>query len=95
VSNPPYIAEGEQLPDEVVAWEPTGALIAGAVGIEAIVTIIAGASRWLSPAGVIVLEIAPHQSDAVVALGINHGFSTSVRKDLAGRPRIAIATRAE
>lgn len=94
VSNPPYVATGEALSPEVADWEPRSALVAGPVGLEAIEVIVAGASRWLRPEGVLVVEVAPHQADAVVAMARAAGFAgAAVHPDLAGRPRVLVAHR--
>lgn len=95
VSNPPYVAAGEALPPEVADWEPRSALVAGPRGLEAIEAIVAGAPRWLAPAGVLVVELAPHQSEAVAAMARTAGLTdTEVHPDLAGRPRVLVARRA-
>ena len=97
VSNPPYIAEGEieSLPAAVIDWEPYGALISGPTGLEAIAEILAAAPEWLAPGGVVVLEHAPHQAEAVVGLALDAGFAEArVEPDLTGRPRVLIARRA-
>ena len=94
VSNPPYIAEAEidALPAAVVEWEPFGALVSGPTGLEAIGTILAEAPGWLAPGGVVVLEHAPHQADAVVDLARGAGFvEARVEADLTGRPRALVA----
>jgi len=94
VSNPPYIAEAEidALPAAVIEWEPFGALVSGPTGLEAIGTILAEAPGWLAPGGVVVLEHAPHQADAVVDLARDAGFvEARVEPDLAGRPRALVA----
>ena len=92
VSNPPYVAEDDQLPSEVADWEPTGALVAGPSGLEDIELIVAGAPDWLSRPGALVLELAPHQAEAVLALALAAGFAhAEVRPDLAGRPRALVA----
>lgn len=94
VSNPPYIADTEVLPDEVVNWEPSGALYAGPSGLEAVREIVAGAGAWLVPGGALVVEIAPHQRDAVTAMAGEAGLvDVEVVPDLAGRPRALRARR--
>ena len=90
VSNPPYVAAGEDLPPSVADWEPAGALVAGSTGLEAIEVVVAGAPRWLARPGALVVEIAPHQADAVVALA-GAFDEVDVRPDLAGRPRALVA----
>ncbi|MGH2684093.1 MAG: peptide chain release factor N(5)-glutamine methyltransferase [Actinomycetota bacterium] len=92
VSNPPYVAEADEVPAEVVDWEPRGALIAGPTGTEAIERIVADALTWLARPGVLVVEIAPHQAERAVELARAAGFhEASVEPDLTGRPRVVLA----
>lgn len=94
VSNPPYIAEVElgRLPAEVVGWEPRAALVAGPTGLEAIGEVVGGARDWLDRPGVVVVEIAPHQAGAAVALARQAGFDeVEVQPDLAGLHRALVA----
>ena len=94
VSNPPYIGSAEQLPAEVVDHEPLSALVAGERGTEALEHLIRGASRWLAPAGVLVLECAPQQAAALAAFARAHGFTpVDVVADLTGRDRMVVARR--
>lgn len=91
VANPPYVAAGEVLPAEVADWEPAGALVAGLTGLEAVAEVVAGAPRWLRRPGVVVVEIAPHQAEAAIAMARAAGFvAVDVRPDLAGRPRALV-----
>ena len=99
VSNPPYVASTEypDLEPTVRDWEPVGALVAergagGVGGMAAIEAIISGARRWLSRAGTLVVEIAPHQAYASIDAGRRAGFShVSTERDLAGRLRMLVA----
>jgi release factor glutamine methyltransferase len=94
VSNPPYIAESEvaDLPEAVAAWEPRGALVSGPTGLEAIEELTAEAPGWLTPDGVLVCELAPHQAADATALAHAAGFGcVEVRSDLAGRARMIVA----
>lgn len=94
VANPPYLAEDEvvSLHPAVANWEPREALIAGSTGLEAIQAVVAGAPRWLTRPGALVLEIAPDQAGAVALLATTAGFDeVSVRPDLAGRARALVA----
>ena len=50
-------------------WEPAGALVSGPTGLEALELLVAEAPAWLDPAGTLVLELAPHQGEAVAAPG--------------------------
>jgi release factor glutamine methyltransferase len=95
VSNPPYVAEHElaELPRDVAEWEPRAALVSGPTGLEALEAVIAGAPEWLDPDGAaLVVEHAPHQADAVLALAETAGFADAhVGRDLAGRARVLVA----
>ena len=92
VANPPYVAEDEDLPEEVARWEPREALVAGPRGLEAIEAIVAEAPAWLTRPGVLVLELAPHQAAEAVALPAAAGFSfVQVHRDLTGRDRVLVA----
>ena len=92
VSNPPYVADREVLPDEVAGWEPSGALRAGPTGLEDVQRIVAEAPAWLARPGVLVVELAPHQAGAAIALARSAGFtSAEARLDLTGRERMLLA----
>lgn len=92
VSNPPYVADSETLPPEVVDWEPVRALFSGPTGLESVTTILEDAPGWLSRPGVCVLEIAPHHAADAEAAAYSCGFiEVKVHPDLAGRPRALVA----
>lgn len=93
ISNPPYVAESDDLPDEVRDWEPTLALVSGPTGLESLDPLVDGAPAWLSADGVLVVELAPGQAAAVA--GRARGLFTEVEigRDLTGRDRMVIARR--
>jgi release factor glutamine methyltransferase len=94
VANPPYVAADEELPPVVRDWEPTGALVSGPTGREALELLVAEAPSALDPAGTLVLELAPHQAEAVAARARDVGFAeVLLRHDLTGRVRTLIARR--
>lgn len=94
VSNPPYIAAGELLPDAVVGWEPSTALIAGPEGTEDLYDLLDEARHWLAPGGALVLEMAPHQTATAAARARDLGYSqVRVHPDLAGLDRAVVARR--
>jgi release factor glutamine methyltransferase len=94
VSNPPYVATTDVLPDEVGQWEPTGALLAGADGLDAHRTIVPAAAEWLRPGGWLVLEIGAAQGASVAELARAASLeAVEVRRDAAGHERIALARR--
>jgi release factor glutamine methyltransferase len=96
VSNPPYVSDAEyaELPPEIVAHEPTRALVSGATGLECLEVIVRDAPDWLTTDGVLVCEHAPHQADALRDLARAAGFTcVDVRADLTGRDRVLVASR--
>lgn len=94
VANPPYVAEGDDLPAEVRDWEPAGALLAGVDGLDALRVIVAGAPGWLAAGGGLVCEIGADQGGAVRAVADAAGLiGVEVLPDLAGRDRILVARR--
>ena len=98
VSNPPYVAEAERpaLAPEVVDWEPTEALFGGSDGLAVIREIVRGASAVLRPEGLLALEVGAGQANAVAALVEARGEyrDVGIRKDLAGKDRVVVATLA-
>ena len=93
VSNPPYVADRDELPVEVAGWEPAGALRGGPEGLDHIAPIVEHAAEWLRERGALVVEIGEDQADAVLVLAERAGFASAVvRPDLTGRPRALVAT---
>ncbi len=64
LANLPYVAAGAELPPDVSRYEPTGALFAGADGLDLIRRLVAQASE--SP--LLALEVGFDQAQAVAAL---------------------------
>ncbi|MEJ5254853.1 MAG: peptide chain release factor N(5)-glutamine methyltransferase [Acidimicrobiales bacterium] len=92
VSNPPYVGASEELPGEVIDWEPGRALIAGPVGTEALEHLLREAPQWLSRPGAVVLELAPSQAERMRRLAEMLGYDEArVEPDLTGRPRVLVA----
>jgi release factor glutamine methyltransferase len=92
VTNPPYVATGDALPDEVARWEPNDALLAGSTGLDAIAIIPRDAPHWVRAGGALVVEIGETQGEAATELAAAAGFTdVEVRSDLAGRPRVLCA----
>lgn len=93
-SNPPYVADTAELPDEVERWEPAEALRAGDDGLADIRVIIAGAAEWLAPGGALVVEHGDDQGSVTRALAASAGFDQiRTGSDLAGRERYLVARR--
>lgn len=94
VSNPPYVEDDADLPEDVARWEPQEALRGGADGLDDIREIVAGASSWLTPGGALVIEHAPQQAVAVRSLADDNGYvEVRTGTDLTGRDRFLVARR--
>jgi len=91
VSNPPYVAPGDpHLMEGDLRYEPRAALVADDEGLAALRAIVAGAAAHLAPAGALAVEHGYAQSEAVQAMLRDAGFvDVTVRRDLAGIPRVA------
>lgn len=89
VSNPPYIAEGDDEVDaSVLDWEPRSALMSGLDGLRDIREIVGGARGWLRHQGWLIVEIGHRQGSEVERILTAAGFvEVSVGRDLAGRDR--------
>lgn len=97
VSNPPYVAEAEaaDLEPEVGVWEPHAALFGGPDGLAVIRQLVGGAHDALRDGGLLALEVGAGQAGLVVAAveGTGAYDDVRVRRDLAGRQRLVLATR--
>jgi len=91
-SNPPYVAEGDSHLDEGdLPFEPRAALVAGADGLDALRTIVAGAPARLAGGGLLIVEHGYDQADAVRALLTAAGLrDLESLRDLAGIHRVAV-----
>lgn len=89
VANPPYVVEDD--PHLAgLQFEPLGALVSGADGLDAIREIIAGAPRHLHRGGWLLLEHGAGQDAAVRELFLQAGLEeVSSCPDLARIPRVA------
>lgn len=95
VSNPPYVADSDDIDDIVREWEPASALFAGADGLDDIRVILNESVSWLRPRGVIVLEMDPRQIPIARELALALGYvDLEIHADLAGRDRALLAQRA-
>jgi release factor glutamine methyltransferase len=102
VSNPPYVSEAEWpgLAAEV-RREPRQALVAGeasdgTAGLADVEAVLRQSLDWLGRPGAVVIELAPHQADAALALADGLGYDeTRVELDLTRRPRALVARTSE
>ena len=93
VSNPPYVAASDPLPEDVRDHEPHTALYSGSSGLDVIERLAAGAREWLRPHGRLVFEIGESQAEPAVGLVLAADFGAAkVREDLSHRPRIVEAS---
>ncbi|OGS55388.1 MAG: protein-(glutamine-N5) methyltransferase, release factor-specific [Erythrobacter sp. RIFCSPHIGHO2_12_FULL_63_10] len=91
--NPPYVEDGAELASDVRDFEPASALFAGPEGLDDYRRIIPQLSDLLDERGLAVLEIGATQGRQVMAIAHESGFSTQLRRDLAGRDRAIILSR--
>jgi len=91
VSNPPYIASGdEHLVQGDLRFEPVDALTDHADGLSDLRTIVAGALAHLAPGGWLLLEHGYDQAEAVRALLAEAGYLEAQSwRDLAGIERVS------
>jgi release factor glutamine methyltransferase len=92
VSNPPYVEdrEWEGLAPDIRNYEDPRALLSGSDGLDCVRRIVADASEWLVPGGLLALEMGESQGPALRALLAGAGYEDiKITKDLAGHDRIA------
>ena len=90
-ANPPYIRddEGPELAPDIRLYEPHVALFGGADGLAPHRRIVAEAPRYLTPGGVLALEIGSDQAALALPLLSGAGFDdVRCTKDLAGHDRV-------
>lgn len=93
VANPPYIplTAWESVTPEVRDHDPHLALFSGDDGLDLIRRLERTAARLLRPGGVVGMEHAEVQSEAVSAVFAGRWAEVRDRHDLAGRPRFVTA----
>ena len=93
IANPPYIADGQELPADVREHEPAIALFGGADGMKAPRLFIAASARLLKPGGFLAIEHHESQGDEIAAV-LNIDFQDILlHQDLTGRSRFTTAVR--
>jgi release factor glutamine methyltransferase len=96
VSNPPYIAREqlEELPVEVIDYEPTSALDGGPGGTAFYDLIIREAPIYLKPGGLLAMEIGLGQDESLIRVMNAAGFvDIATVPDLRGIDRVLTARR--
>jgi release factor glutamine methyltransferase len=94
VANPPYVPAASDVTAEV-RFDPDVAVFAGPDGLALMPAVIARAAELLRPGGVLAVEHDDTHARSVPALLEADGrwAEISDRRDLAGSPRFAVATR--
>jgi release factor glutamine methyltransferase len=95
LANLPYVASDAELIDDVVRYEPPGALRGGADGLDPIrrLTAIIAARPPAGRPALLVLEIGAEQGPAAAELVVGAGYgSVRVQTDLAGLDRVVIGS---
>ena len=87
LANPPYVEDAADLAPSVRAYEPAGALFAGAEGLDDYRMLIPQLPALLAPGGVALVEIGAGQAAAVTAIAAEVQLTATLHYDLAGRPR--------
>jgi release factor glutamine methyltransferase len=86
VSNPPYVADDDELPPEIARHEPRTALFAGPDGLDVIRRLVERDPPFLA------LEVGAGQAAAVIELLAAYPTVEALR-DLAGVERVVVACR--
>ncbi len=93
LTNPPYIdAAAHTVDTHVAAHEPHIALFGGEHGMEIIKRIIDGARTKLTPQGELWIEHEPFQSNAILNLATQNGFTCITHTDQYHTERYSILT---
>lgn len=89
LSNPPYVADGDELPPDVARHEPHGALFAGPDGLAVVRRLVDRIRAHAVP--VAAIEVGMGQAPAVATL--LDGYDVERLRDLAGIERVVVARR--
>jgi release factor glutamine methyltransferase len=96
VANPPYLpaADLAGLDPEVAGHDPHDALSGGADGHELVDRLLAAAADWLTPGGVVLLEIDARRAAGTVSVARRVGLvDVEVHRDLTGAERFVVGRR--
>ena len=88
--NPPYVEDAASLDADVREYEPASALFSGPEGLDDYRILIPQLRGLMRAGAIAILEIGATQGHAVTKIAQDQGFSVTMRKDLAGRPRALI-----
>lgn len=93
VANPPYIPNGEDLPEEVLEFEPHLALFGGDTGMELPRKFIESSRKALKSGGYLAIEHHERQVDPIHKLLTGDFINVQVHYDLNNRPRWSSGVR--
>jgi len=94
LANPPYIdITLNRVDADVVAYEPALALYGGKDGVAFLTDIIAQASTFLTPTGILVLEHEPEHVAYIHTIATQHGFVTTTFPDQYEKSRYTLFSR--
>ena len=91
LSNPPYVSASayEGLEKEIF-FEPKIAFTSGEDGADLLRRLVEICKSSIRPEGFFAFEIGYDQGDIMRSLGVAHGLTTEIIKDLGGRDRVAL-----
>jgi release factor glutamine methyltransferase len=93
ISNPPYVAHGDELQEEVERYEPEVALYGGHDGLEPYRILSREGRRYLNPGGVMILEFGDDMAHTVAdTFEAQNWTVVAIKKDLGDRPRAIIVS---
>ncbi len=87
VSNPPYVADDDEIEPQVAVWEPPTALYADDSGTAHLRHLVETAADWLVDDGALILEMAPSHVDMLAAMAGERFAEVDILVDLADRQR--------
>lgn len=89
IANPPYIPDTQELPREVLDFEPHAALFGGGEGLDAPQAFVAAAIRALKPGGYLAIEHHEEHGEAICEILERSFESVHLHYDLNGRARFS------
>jgi release factor glutamine methyltransferase len=93
IANPPYIPDGQDLPQDVAEHEPAVALFGGEDGMAIPRRFINAAARLLKSGGFLAIEHHENQPIDIAAAMLADFENIQCHNDLVGRPRFTTGTR--
>lgn len=93
VTNPPYVAPGDELQEEVERYEPEVALYGGHDGLEPYRVLSREARRHLNPNGLLIAEFGDGMENTVAdTFEAQNWTVVAIKKDLGDRPRAIVVS---